>query len=137
MPGGTCGYARSAQKGAVCGQALCVGFIAVKLEQGVGHRFARTLDVLGAGVDEQQHRGDERWQAKCQLSRALRRDVARALVLQHKAHRIRTGVGGRIHIGLSREAADLDSGAVGGRGQRHQGNQSKAEVRSGNAQASS
>ncbi len=137
MSGGTCGYARSAQEGAVCGQAVSVRFIAMKLEQGVGHRFARTLDVFWAGVDEQQHRGDERWQATRQLTRSLGRDVTGALVVKDEAHRIRTGVGGRIHIGLAREAADLDSGAVSGGGQRHQGNQSKAGVRSGRAQAAS
>ncbi|MDT4839685.1 hypothetical protein FQZ97_734810 [compost metagenome] len=104
----------------------------MELQQGVGHFSATSLDVFRAGVDDQQHWRHEGRQVPSEFASTLGRDVARALVVQHEAHGIGAGVGGRVHIGLAREAADLDARAVS-----VHGNQSKVGVRCGKPHAGS
>jgi len=71
MPGGTCGYTRCAHEGTACGQTFGGRFVAVELEQGVRNGITRSLDVLGAGVDEQQHRRDKYRQEASQFPSAF------------------------------------------------------------------
>jgi hypothetical protein len=104
----------------------------VKLQQQLWDRTHGGAHLVGLRVDEQPDRHHERRQPRGELGGAFDRDVARALLVQHEAHRIGARGDRSVDIGLSGQAADLDAGTFV-----HHGNQSSSAGAFGTAKAGS
>src|SRR5215208_3006143 len=112
-------------------KALRGRLVAMELDAGTRDPITGRQDGRRRFVYEQQYGSDEWRQPRGELGCASHGDEARALAVHHETHRVRAGVHGRVHVLLTREAADLDAGAAAQRVGAVHGSQSYAAVRVG------
>jgi hypothetical protein len=107
------GNTRRAHERPSCCEAGFGRFIAMKLQQRRRKHGTGRCDVSGCSVDEQQHRRHKRRQATRQFGGAFGTDKPGAGGVHHKTNGIGTGRDSGVHVFLTRQAADLDTGPQG------------------------
>lgn len=100
---------RGAQKRPASGLASLSRLITMKLGHSRWYILARCYDFCSDLIYKQQHWRDKRRQATGQLGCTLRRNTARAGLVQHKAHCVGTGLSGGVYVLLARQAANFDA----------------------------